>query len=347
VIDEINQTVQSACGCREDLAWGRADIREVRLPSEVTHPAGDAEISPDPRRVLVGLVGRGIQLSRTPAMHEAEGDAQGLAYIYRLLDTDRMGDAAPGLADILAFAEHLGFDGLNVTFPYKQEIIPLLHRLSEAAEALGSVNTVVLREGRRIGHNTDMSGFRESFRHGMAGVARAKVLLLGAGGAGAAVAHALLDDGAGQVMLSDVEPRRAAALAARLGSRFGVGRVTVVSDLAAAAACADGLVNASPVGMTKLPGLPLDPALLRPECWVADIVYFPLETELLAQARSRGCRTLSGEGMAVHQAARAFKLFTGIAPDVDRMKSAFAAFNGAPAIGGTTVGLHPVRTFEN
>lgn len=324
-----------------------ADIREVRLPSEVAQPTGNGEVLTERRRVLVGLVGRGIQLSRTPAMHEAEGDAQGLAYVYRLLDTDRMGDAAPGLADMLAFAEHFGFDGLNVTFPYKQEIIPLLDGLSDAAEALGSVNTVVLREGRRIGHNTDMSGFRESFRHGMAGVERAKILLLGAGGAGAAVAHALLDDGAGQVMISDVEHGKAAALAARLGSRFGAGRVTVVSDLAAAATGADGIVNASPVGMTKLPGIPLDPALLRAACWVADIVYFPLETELLAQARSRGCRTLSGEGMAIHQAARAFQLFTGIAPDVDRMKSAFTAFNGAPAVGEVTVELRPVRNVGN
>ena len=91
------------------------------------------------------------------------------------------------------------------------------------------------------------------------------------------------------------------------------------------AAAADGIVNATPVGMAKLPGMPLEPALLRAECWVADIVYFPLETQLLAAARRRGCRTLSGEEMAVHQAARAFELFAGVVPDVGRMRAAFAA----------------------
>ncbi|RRI05037.1 shikimate dehydrogenase [Mesorhizobium tamadayense] len=291
----------------------------------------DGEVTAsDPRRVLVGLVGRGIQASRTPAMHQAEGRAQGIAYIYRLLDADRMGDGTLRLDDILAFAGHFGFDGLNVTFPYKQEIIPLLDELSEAAEALGSVNTVVLRGGRRIGHNTDLWGFTESFRGGMAGAPRDSVLLLGAGGAGAAVAHAVLQLGVRQLLVGDIVPAKAAALAQRLGSLFGPDRVTAVSDFAAAAQQTDGIVNATPVGMAKLPGIPLDPALLRPECWVADIVYFPLETELLAAARQRGCRTLNGEGMAVHQAARAFELFTGIQPDVDRMKAAFATFGDKP-----------------
>lgn len=260
-------------------------------------------------------------------MHEAEGRARGLSYVYRLIDTDRMGAAPPQLADILTFAEHFGFDGLNVTFPYKQEIIPLLDGLSEAADALGSVNTVVLRDGRRIGHNTDMWGFRESFRREMASAERENVLLLGAGGAGAAVAHALLESGTRHLMLYDVESPKAAVLAERLSSRFSADRATVVRDFEEAAARADGIVNATPVGMAKLPGVPLDPELLRAEAWVADIIYFPLETELLREARRRGSRTLGGEGMAVYQAARAFELFTGISPDVDRMKRAFTTFD--------------------
>ncbi|MGX9147095.1 shikimate dehydrogenase [Mesorhizobium sp. 128a] len=290
----------------------------------------DRYAATDPRRVLVGLIGRGIQLSRTPAMHEAEGRAQGIAYIYRLLDADRMGDGTLGLKDILASAADFGFDGLNVTYPFKQEIIPLLDELSAAAEAIGSVNTVVLGHGRRIGHNTDLHGFKESVRREMAGAPSDSVLLLGAGGAGAAVAYALLDGGVGQLRLFDIEGARAAALVARLASQFGADRVKAVSDCVAAAARVDGIVNATPVGMTKLPGIPLHPALLRPDCWVADIVYFPLETELLAEARRRGCRTLSGQSMAVFQAARAFELFTGIAPNIDRMRAAFAAFDNTP-----------------
>jgi shikimate dehydrogenase len=268
-------------------------------------------------------------------MHEAEGRSQGIAYIYRLLDTDRMDDGRLRLADILAFAEHFGFDGLNVTFPYKQEVIPLLDELSEAAAAIGSVNAVVLRNGRRTGHNTDMWGFAESFRREMAAAERDRVLLLGAGGAGAAVAHALLDSGVEELLLSDVAHDRAAALATRIAARVGSDRVTVVSSIAAAAAQCDGIVNATPVGMAKLPGVPLDPALLRPDCWVADIIYFPLETELLVEAGRRGCRVMTGEGMAIHQAARAFELFTGVTPDIDRMKAAFAAFGETAGTGRT------------
>ena len=295
--------------------------------------AGNWEVSPAARRILVGLLGRGIQLSRTPAMHEAEGRAQGLSYVYTLLDTETMGEGAPPLGELMAFAEHFGFTGFNVTFPYKQEIIPLLDELSEAAEILGSVNTVVLKRGRRIGHNTDMWGFKESFRRGLAGEKHAAVLLLGAGGAGAAVARALLESGVERLLVSDIQGDRAAALASRLlAGGGGTHQVEVVSDLAAAASRVDGIVNATPVGMTKLPGMPIAAGMLRPECWVADIVYLPLETELLSEARKRGCRTLSGEGMAVFQAVRAFELFTGLAPDIERMKAAFAAFGSEPAV---------------
>ena len=294
------------------------------MPAAGANAEFERAASVDERRILVGLLGKGIQLSRTPAMHEAEGAAQGISYIYRLLDADRMGVAM--LREIVDFAERFGFNGINVTFPYKQEILPLLTDFSEAARSLGSVNTLVFRDGRRFGHNTDLWGFKESFRRGLPDAGRNSILLLGAGGAGAAVGHALLECGAGELLIADAKGDRAAFLATRLADHFGTGRAKAVTDVAGAAATVDGIVNATPVGMTKLPGMPLDPELLRAECWVADIVYFPLETELLAEARKRGCRTLSGEGMAVYQAARAFELFTGLSPDVDRMKAAFAAF---------------------
>jgi shikimate dehydrogenase len=279
-------------------------------------------------RILVGLVGKGIQLSRTPAMHEAAGELLGISYAYRLFDTDLMGEVV--LADLVDQAEHYGFDGLNITFPYKQEILPLLTDLSPAAKSLGSVNTVVFRDGRRLGHNTDMWGFRQSFLDGLLDAKRGSVLLIGAGGAGSAVAHALLDLGVASLLIHDVRPESAEALVARMHRHFGAARARVTSDMQHDAPTVDGIVNATPVGMAKLPGIPIDPALIRGACWVADIVYFPLETELLAQARRRGCRTLSGEGMAVFQAVRAFELFTGVKPDIERMKMAFAV-QGNPA----------------
>jgi shikimate dehydrogenase len=274
---------------------------------------------------LVGLIGAGIQASRTPAMHEREGADQGLLYLYRLIDLRKLGLGADALPDLLTAAERMGFTGLNITYPCKQSVIPLLSDLSDDARALGAVNTVELRDGKRIGHNTDWWGFAESFRRGFPDVKRDRVVQLGAGGAGAAVAHAALTLGAKQLTLFDIDASRSQRLAADLAARFGKGRATPGADLAGAMAEADGLIHATPTGMAKHPGLPLPAKFLRPELWVAEIVYFPLETELLRTAKGIGCRTLNGGGMAVFQSAEAFRLFTGIAPDADRMLRHFAS----------------------
>jgi len=286
-------------------------------------------VSERKRSVLVGLLGSGIQLSRTPAMHEAAARDLGIPYVYRLLDTDQMREPQPSLADLLRFAECFGFSGLNVTFPYKQEILPLLDELSPAASEVGSVNTVIFRDGRRIGDNTDVWGFRESFRRSMSEAPRRRVLLLGAGGAGAAVAHALLECDTGCVLIFDAEFFRATRLATRLKGRFGANRAEAVEDIAAAVRASDGIVNATPVGMVKLPGMPLKPEYIAPRHWVVDIIYFPLETELLRHAKRLGCQTSSGEGMAVFQAVRAFELFTGVEPNIDVMRATFAGFDRA------------------
>jgi shikimate dehydrogenase len=272
---------------------------------------------------LLGLIGTGIQASRTPGMHELEGDALGLRVLYRLIDLERLGLGPEALPELLLAAERMGFAGLNITHPCKQAVLAHLHELSPEAAALGAVNTVVLREGRRIGHNTDAFGFAEALRRGLPDAPLERVVQLGAGGAGAAVAHALLGLGVGELLLHDVDRARAEALAARLAAHGGAGRIAVAGDLARAVAAACGLVNTTPVGMAAHPGLPLPKELLRPGLWVADIVYFPLETELLRTARALGCRTLDGGGMAVFQAVRAFALFTGHKPDPARMRRHF------------------------
>lgn len=278
--------------------------------------AADAWTHPS---VLVGLVGAGIQASRTPALHEREGAAQGLRYIYKLIDLEVSGLDANALPDILKAAQHFGFAGLNITHPCKQAIIPHLDELSPDAAALGAVNTVVLKDGRRVGHNTDWWGFAESFRRELTDVRRDCVVQFGAGGAGAAVAHALLTIGVGKVVIIDTDHGRAENLVAALRERFGPSRVSAGAPVAQSMAAADGMVNTTPLGMAKYPGMAVPADLLRPDLWVADIVYFPLETELLRQARARGCRTMSGGGMAVFQAMAAFRLFTGREPDAARM----------------------------
>jgi shikimate dehydrogenase len=225
------------------------------------------------------------------------------------------------VGELVRTARRFGYDGLNITHPCKQAVIPHLDELSPDARMLGAVNTVVFDGERAIGHNTDWTGFAESFARGLPDVPTRRIVQLGAGGAGAAVAHALLTMGADRITLVDADPARAAALAGELAARFGAGRARPASgaELPELLAGAEGLVHATPTGMAHHPGLPLPAELLHPGLWVADIVYRPLETELLKQARAIGCRTLDGGGMVVFQAVHAFRLFTGREPDAERM----------------------------
>jgi shikimate dehydrogenase len=281
------------------------------------------------RSFLVGLIGAGIQASRSPALHEREADANNLRFLYKVIDLEQLGLGPDALPELLRAAQLMGFAGLNITHPCKQAVIPLLDELSEDARALGAVNTVVLRGGKRVGHNTDWWGFAESFRRGLPDSARDCVVQLGAGGAGSAVAHAALTLGVQRLFIFDVDRNHAAQLADALCARFGTARALAASDLEPAMQAADGVINTTPVGMAKYPGMPVGRELLRADQWVADIVYFPLETELLRAARALGCRTLHGGGMAVFQAVEAFRLFTGVTPDPERMLAHFATMGAA------------------
>ncbi|MET8217889.1 shikimate dehydrogenase [Streptomyces hirsutus] len=273
---------------------------------------------------LVGLIGSGIGPSLSPALHEREADRQGLRCLYRLLDLDVIGVPPEGVGELLSAARLLGFDGLNITHPCKRHVVEHLDALDPQAEALGAVNTVVFEDGRAVGHNTDVTGFAASFARGLPDVPLERVVQLGAGGAGAAVAHAVLTLGAGRVTVVDALPERADELAGSLNRAFGADRAAaapldLLPELLAAADGSGGLVHATPTGMAAHPGLPLPADLLHPGLWVAEVVYRPLETDLLRAARAAGCATLDGGGMAAFQAADAFRLFTGREPDSARM----------------------------
>ncbi len=274
-------------------------------------------------KLLLGLIGAGIQRSLTPAMHEAEGAAQGLRVHYQLIDLDAAGQGVEVLPGLIAAARTMGFAGLNITYPCKQAVMPLLDALSDEAQAMGAVNTVVFRDGRAIGHNTDGSGWRWGFERQLPGADLSRVVLLGAGGAGSAIAHAVLRMGAAQLLLVDSDTARAGALAERLNTLYPGRRAAFTADAAAALAGASGLIHATPTGMDKLPGLPLPVALLTPALWVSEIVYFPLDTALLQAARRAGCRVSDGGGMAVGQAVGAFEHFTGLQADAARMQAHF------------------------
>lgn len=280
---------------------------------------------------LIGLIGEGVTPSLTPAMHMAEAAAHDLRHVYRLLDLPTMGMTADDLPAILDWAERFGFTGVNVTHPCKQTVIALLDEVEPTAAAIGAVNTVVFTPEGRVGHNTDTTGFERAVRSEMPDVAREHVVQLGAGGAGSAVADALLRLGAQRLTIIDVDPARAGALAADLASRHGRHvDAAAPADAEALLASADGIVNCTPIGMAAHPGSPIDVTLLREHMWVADIVYFPLETALLRAARAVGCRTLDGGHMAVGQAVGAFELFTGVSPDASRMDAHFRTLVSTP-----------------
>jgi shikimate dehydrogenase len=290
---------------------------------------------PDPDRHVVGLIGADIGPSLTPPLHEREGERLGLTYLYERIDIAALGLAPERATELVRAAGPLGFSGLNVTHPCKQLVLGALDELSPDAELLGAVNTVVFAGGRAIGHNTDLPGFQRSFVRGLPDVPTGRVVLVGAGGAGAAVAHAALALGVGCMTVVDRDAARAGELADALARRYGSDRARAAEAdaLEGELARADGLVHATPAGMAAHPGMAFPAAFLHRGLWVAEVVYRPLETELLRRARRLGCRTLDGGGMAVFQAALSFALFTGLEPDVDRMLAHFAALTEeAPAV---------------
>jgi shikimate dehydrogenase len=278
------------------------------------------------QQALIGLIGANIMSSLTPAMQIDAFAALGITGHYHLMDVDRLpGRTLPALLDAVKTA---GFLGVNVTFPFKQAVMPLLDALSPEARQIGAVNTVVIgADGRTTGHNTDRSGYRRSFERylGRPAAEGKAAVLVGAGGAGSAVAFALMDLGLAHLAIHDQDPARADALAAQVKSHFGGGRARVSERLVEDIARADGIANATPIGMSGFPGNPVPVEALRPDHWVSDVIYSPMETELIRAASAAGCRTLMGGGMCVYQAVDAFRLFTGHEPDVARMERTFAA----------------------
>jgi shikimate dehydrogenase len=275
------------------------------------------------RKLLVGLIGAGIQRSLSPALQEEEARHHGLRLHYQLIDLAGARAGIEALPTLIAAARVMGFAGLNITYPCKQSVIRLLDAVSDEARAIGAVNTVVRVGERLVGHNTDGSGWSWGFRRALPNADLARVVLLGAGGAGSACADAVLRLGAQQLAIVDQDPSHADLLAKRLNDHFAGARASASADAEAALKGATGLIQATPVGMVSHPGMPVPERLLRPSMWVCEIVYVPLETPLLKAARRIGCATCDGGHMNVGQAAGAFKLFTGLDADPERMEAHF------------------------
>ena len=277
---------------------------------------------------VVCLIGDNIGGSLAKPLQEGEGEAQGLSLAYRLIDGTQTGLRLEDTPDVLRWAVRLGFDGLAVTHPFKNAVMASVDQATPEAQALGASNLVVIRDGGSTAHNTDWVGFADALRATLPEALGDRMVLLGAGGAGVAVGYGALRYGAAHLDIVDQDADRAAAVAARLGSLVGTHRVAATSDLERALGGAGGLIKATPVGMDAHPGLPVDPRLLRPDHWVVDIIYFPLETELVHRARAVGCRVMTGGAMAVHQHAAAFRLLTGRPADIRRMQEHFGSLTG-------------------
>lgn len=274
---------------------------------------------------LVGVIGEGVIPSLSPAMHEREADQHRLRYLYRPIDLLELALPGAAVGDLLTAGHRMGFNALAITHPCKQLVLPYLDEVSDDARQFGAVNLVLIQEGRFIGHNTDCSGFATALAEGLPGASLDHVVQLGAGGAGAAVAYALLSAGVQTLDVVGRNPARYGPLAAELSGFFPHATVTVRTavELPELMGLASGLVNCTPVGMAAHPGIPLDMSLVDNRHWVADIVYRPIETQLVREARAKGCRVLDGGRMAVRQAADAFSIITGRHADAVRMREHF------------------------
>ncbi len=256
------------------------------------------------------VIGDPVAHSLSPLLHQAMLDQTGAAYRYDVRTV-----RPEELPAFVRWAKDGGCAGFNVTMPHKEAILPLLDEVDATAASCGAVNTVCIREGRAIGHNTDGTGFLDSLAgQGFYPQGRT-VLLLGAGGAAKAVGHALATAGAGGIIVCARRLERAAALAAQLPG-CGEGIVLAQDAIQQAAAC-DLLVNATPLGMVGSPAFARLDFLqaMPPHAVVYDLVYHPRRTALLEAAARQGLRTVGGIDLLIRQAVRAFTFFTGETPD--------------------------------
>jgi shikimate dehydrogenase len=281
--------------------------------------------SPTVPTYRVGLLGHGIGPSLTPAMHVREGAALGLDYHYEIVDLlDRPEADLARELDRLAAS---GFAAVNVTHPFKQAVLEHVDDVSDAVRRIGAANLVLLGE-RRVAHNTDYAGFRSGLEAFLGADRTGPVLQVGAGGAGLATVCALLDLGFDDVVVHDRAAEAATELAGRLGGD-APGLRTSGGDLTGWLPRARGVVHVTPMGMAEHPGTAFDVSALDEGAWVAEVVYRPLETDLVRQSRERGLRILDGGSMAVGQAVESLRLITGREPDPVRVHRHFSELVGA------------------
>ncbi|WP_243613449.1 shikimate dehydrogenase [Shimia aestuarii] len=260
---------------------------------------------------LAAVIGHPIAHSKSPRLHGYWLRKYGIEGHYLPMDV-----APDDLGAVIDALPKMGFVGANVTIPHKEAIMPLVDELSEGAKAIGAVNTLVFKDGKVLGDNTDGYGFIENLRQGApewqaeAGPA----MVLGAGGAARAIVYSLLRAGVPEILLTNRTKERADALRSDFGDRI---RVVNWEKAEGALAEAATLVNTTSLGMLGKAPLEISLAALASTATVTDIVYTPLETDLLRNAKENGCPTVDGLGMLLHQAVPGFEAWFGTRPEVD------------------------------
>jgi shikimate dehydrogenase len=297
-------------------------FRQPRPTPKVTILKSVAHSPLSGRHILTGLLGAPIAHSASPAMHERAAEALGLRCHYQLVEV--AGAGREQLKVLLEGVRRLGFAGINVTFPYKEAVVDLLDELSPGAAQIGAVNTVVVRDGRLTGHNTDTTGFARAITQLVTASSQGAVAVIGAGGVGKAIAFALASLDVTELRIFDRAHAKATHLAAQLEGQGKTGaKIHVADSVEDALRGVAGVVNGSPVGMLPSRGTPVPDALLHAGLWVADAVYSPLWTPLLTAAKAKGAAVMTGRDLAIYQAADAFELFTGLTPSTAEMGIAF------------------------
>jgi shikimate dehydrogenase len=273
-----------------------------------------------------GVIGHPLGHTVSPALFAAAFASAGIDATYDAWDTPA--DTLQGRVDSLRGSNYLG---ANVTVPYKTDIVPMLDGTDDVATRAGAVNTVVHHDGKLMGHNTDVGGFARALREDAAFDAKGRrATLLGSGGAARAVALALVDAGASVIYVVARQPRKVERLVIDLKPLTPTGTTITWAywgdgSFLRSLDEADLIVNCTPLGTAghETAGKPaIDPALIRPAATVFDLVYNPAETPLVAAAKSRGAKAVSGLGMLVFQAAESFRLWTGADADIKAMREA-------------------------
>lgn len=269
----------------------------------------------------LGLIGDNIADSRSPRLHELAGRLLGRPTIYERLVPKALGLDFDAVFD-KARAE--GYRGLNVTYPYKERVTARVTVDEPLVARLGACNTVVFDAAGPRGYNTDWSGFKAAYRHGLGDTPTGAVCMIGAGGVGKAVAFGLIDLGMTDLRLVERDLPKAEALAEALRAAAPAltVTVTVTGDPATGARGASGLVNCTPVGMVGYGGTPLPRARMAGATWAFDAVYTPVDTEFLTDAAAEGLKVLSGYELYFYQGLHAISIFHGVDIDEATLRAA-------------------------